>query len=92
MEPKQSILHSQQKAKYPDNKILMIGDARGDLDAAKNNGILFYPIIPGKEDKSWERFVSEGLERFIKGDFAGSYEEELLKEFGKSLPETPPWL
>lgn len=78
--------------KYSDNKILMIGDARGDLDAAKNHGILFYPISPGKEDISWERFVSEGLERFIKGDFAGSYEEELLKEFGKYLPETPPWL
>jgi DNA repair photolyase len=70
----------------------MIGDAKGDLDAAKNNGILFYPIIPGKEDKSWERFVNEGLEKFTKGMFAGSYENKLLLEFGKSLPEKPPWL
>lgn len=31
------------KGKYPDNKILMIGDAKGDLDAARKNGILFYP-------------------------------------------------
>jgi phosphoglycolate phosphatase-like HAD superfamily hydrolase len=79
------------KGKYPDNKILMIGDAKGDLDAAKNNGILFYPIIPGKEDKSWERFINEGLERFIKDIFAGTYEESLLNEFRKSLPNTPPW-
>ena len=79
------------KAKYPDNKILMIGDAKGDLDAAKNNGVLFYPIIPGKEDKAWERFLNEGLEKFTKGKFAGSYEDSLLKEFSKSLPETPPW-
>jgi phosphoglycolate phosphatase-like HAD superfamily hydrolase len=80
------------KGKYPDNKILMIGDAKGDLDAAKNNGILFYPIIPGKEDVSWEHFLYEGLGNFTRGVFAGSYENTLLSEFGKSLPEKPPWL
>jgi len=53
------------KSKYPDNKILMIGDAKGDLDAALNNNIFFYPIIPGKEDESWERFFNEGFARFI---------------------------
>ena len=79
------------KGKYSANKILMIGDARGDFEAAKNNGILFYPIIPGKEDKSWERFNNEGLEKFSKNIFAGSYENELLMEFRKSLPEKPPW-
>jgi phosphoglycolate phosphatase-like HAD superfamily hydrolase len=79
------------KTKYPDNKILMIGDARGDLEAAKNNGIHFFPIVPGKEDRSWERFIDEGLERFRRGLFAGSYETGLLNEFGESLPEKPPW-
>jgi phosphoglycolate phosphatase-like HAD superfamily hydrolase len=79
------------KGKYPENRILMIGDAKGDLDAAKNNGVLFYPVLPGKEDISWERFISEGLEKFRKGAYAGSYENELLIEFRKSLPETPPW-
>ena len=69
----------------------MIGDAKGDLDAAKNNGILFYPVIPGKEDKSWERFINEGLKIFMKGLFAGDYEESLIKEFRKSLPDIPPW-
>lgn len=80
------------KAKYQDNRILMIGDAKGDLYAAKNNGILFYPIIPGKEDKSWERFINEGLEKFKQGIFAGNYENKLLVEFRDSLPESPPWL
>jgi phosphoglycolate phosphatase-like HAD superfamily hydrolase len=79
------------KGKYSDNNILMIGDARGDLDAAYNNGILFYPIIPGKEDESWERYLNEGLEKFRKGRFAGKYEKSLLREFRKSLPDTPPW-
>lgn len=80
------------KNKYSDKKILMIGDARGDLDAAKNNRVLFYPIIPGKEDTSWERFLNEGFEKFIKGTFTTAYEKSLLKEFGKSLPDMPPWI
>lgn len=80
------------KGKYPDNKILMIGDAKGDLDAARNNNILFYPIIPGKEDISWEKFLNEGVEKFIKGTYAGTYEDYLLDEFRKSLPDTPPWI
>ncbi len=79
------------KGKYPDNRILLIGDAFGDLNAAKANGVLFFPIIPGKEDKSWASFLDEGLERFVNGTFAGKYEESLLQEFRKSLPETPPW-
>jgi phosphoglycolate phosphatase-like HAD superfamily hydrolase len=79
------------KGKYPDNKILMIGDAKGDLDAAKNNGVLFYPIIPGKESETWELFLNIGLERFTNDTYAGPYEEKLIKEFIKYLPETPPW-
>ena len=80
------------KGKYPDNKIIMIGDAKGDLDAARKNGILFYPIIPGKEDESWERFINEGLGKFSRGEYEGNYENKLLMEFQKFLPEKPPWL
>jgi phosphoglycolate phosphatase-like HAD superfamily hydrolase len=79
------------KGKYKDSRILMIGDAKGDLDAAKNNGILFFPIIPGKEDQSWARFLNEGLEYFIRGKFSLSYENLLLEEFRSSLPEQPGW-
>lgn len=79
------------KGKYPDDKILMIGDAMGDLNAAKNNGLLFYPVIPGKEDQSWMRLRNEGLDKFKSGTFAGSYENLLIKEFRDSLPDVPPW-
>ena len=79
------------KGKYPDYKILMIGDAFGDLEAARSNGVLFYPVIPGQEDHSWKRFLDEGLDKFFSGKFAGSYEEKLLIEFRRSLPDTPPW-
>ena len=77
--------------KYPANKILMIGDAPGDFNAAKKNGALFFPIVPGHEETSWERFFNEGLDRFFAGTFAGAYEAELQKEFDASLPEHPHW-
>ena len=73
--------------KYAENKKLMIGDAKGDLDAARNNGILFYPIIPGREDESWKKFSEEGYDRFISGNFSGKYQDEAISGFLKSLPE-----
>jgi len=79
------------KGKYPDNKILMAGDAPGDLLAARQNNILFLPIVPGKENASWERFIVEGFGKFISGDFKGVYENALISEFKKSLPEKAPW-
>jgi phosphoglycolate phosphatase-like HAD superfamily hydrolase len=79
------------KGKYPTEKILMIGDAPGDYKAAKSNAALFYPIVPGNEEASWERFYKEGLDRFFSGTYAGAYEAELVKEFDASLPENPPW-
>ena len=79
------------KGKYPDEKILMIGDAPGDYSAAKSNGVLFYPVNPGHEDASWERFYNESLDMFFAGTYAGEYEERLIKEFDNYLPENPPW-
>jgi len=79
------------KNKYPDHKILMIGDAPGDFNAARSNGVLFFPINPGHEEASWERFYREGIQRFFAGTFAGDYEEDLIREFDSYLPETPHW-
>ncbi|MGZ8921399.1 MAG: HAD family hydrolase, partial [Limisphaerales bacterium] len=65
--------------------------APGDYQAAKANGALFYPIVPGNEESSWQRFSAEALNRFFSGAYAGGYEAELVKEFDASLPENPPW-
>jgi len=78
--------------KYPANQTLMIGDAPGDHSAAKANNCLFYPINPGAEDASWERFYNEGVDRFLNGTFAGEYQAKLLAEFDKFLPEKPSWM
>ncbi|MFH0736462.1 MAG: HAD hydrolase-like protein [bacterium] len=79
------------KGKYADEKILMIGDAPGDQSAAKSNGVLFYPINPGHEEKSWKRFYDEALDRFFAGTYSGDYEAELIMEFEAYLPENPNW-
>jgi phosphoglycolate phosphatase-like HAD superfamily hydrolase len=78
-------------SKYPAEKVLMIGDAPGDHKAAKANGVLFYPILPGSEEASWERLQSEALDRFFASTYAGDYEAKLFAEFDASLPEHPSW-
>ena len=77
--------------KYEQGKILMIGDAPGDMKAAKANDALFYPVNPGDEEESWQRLYEEGLDKFFAGTYAGDYEAKLIAEFDKYLPEVPPW-
>lgn len=77
--------------KYPPECILMIGDAPGDLNAARANNALFYPINPGHEEASWQRFYEEGVHRFLAGEYAGEYEGRLVAEFEALLPDVPPW-
>jgi len=77
--------------KYDNDKILMVGDAPGDLKAARANGALFYPIVPGDETTSWKRFFEEAIDKFISGQYAGEYEQQLIAEFEAHLPEVPPW-
>ena len=78
-------------SKYKLDHILMIGDAPGDMKAARANNALFYPINPGDEDISWERFHNEAFDKFINGTYAGDYEKSLIDEFDKYLPSIPPW-
>jgi HAD superfamily hydrolase (TIGR01549 family) len=91
MGKKKEHLQMAANGKYPEDHILMIGDAPGDMKAAKANNALFYPIIPGKEEKAWERFYNEGINKFLNGEYKGNYEQELIDEFDKSLPLNPPW-
>ncbi len=79
------------KGKYPLDHILMIGDAPGDLKAARDVGALFFPVNPGYEEESWERLVEVGMDRFFNNKYAGAYETELIEEFEALLPEVPPW-
>lgn len=77
--------------RYEPSRILMVGDAPGDRKAADANGVLFYPINPGDEDRSWQRFHDEALPRFFEGSYEGEYMASRIAEFEALLPEHPPW-
>lgn len=76
---------------YPPDHVLMVGDAPGDYSAAVANKALFFPINPGAEEASWKRFHDEAIDRFLAGTFAGDYQQQLLDEFDRFLPNRPPW-
>lgn len=70
------------KAKgYDNSKILMLGDAPGDLRAAEINNVLFYPIIPSEEKESWQKFAEKAADKFFEGDYQGKLEKQLIKKF-----------
>jgi phosphoglycolate phosphatase-like HAD superfamily hydrolase len=79
------------KGKYPDDHILLIGDAPGDRDAALSQGALYYPINPGQEAASWKRFREVAYAKFLDGTYAGAYQQALITEFEQYLPELPAW-
>jgi len=79
------------KGQYPKSRILMVGDAPGDMKAARANGALFYPINPGHEEESWQRFYDEAIDKFLNEKYKGAYEKKVIKEFNKLLPSKPPW-
>jgi phosphoglycolate phosphatase-like HAD superfamily hydrolase len=77
--------------RYEPAHILMVGDAPGDYQAAKANGVLFYPINPGQEEESWQRFFEEALPRFFSETYAGDYMHGQIERFETLLPDRPPW-
>jgi phosphoglycolate phosphatase-like HAD superfamily hydrolase len=79
------------KGKYTPDHVLMIGDAPGDMKAARANEALFYPINPGHEEESWQRFHEEAMHKFLAEEYAGEYEAAVIAEFETLLPEVPPW-
>jgi phosphoglycolate phosphatase-like HAD superfamily hydrolase len=77
--------------RYQIANVLMIGDAPGDLEAARKNGVLFFPTIPGEENASWQELMTKAFEQFISGRYAGACQDEKIAAFQKRLPDTPPW-
>ncbi len=73
------------KKGYEKSKILMVGDAPADREAAFNNGVWYYPILVGKEADSWKRLKEEAFPKFIDGSFDETYQAQLIKEFETNL-------
>lgn len=89
---KQEHLQMAALGRYPVDRILMIGDAPGDLSAAKTVHGHFFPINPGQEEASWELFAKEAFDKFLEGSYGGAYEKALIADFFGLLPEHPPWI
>ena len=77
--------------RYAPERVLKIGDAASDFAAATENGVLFHPIVPGRESGSWKRLCGISADRFFDGTFRGEYMGALTDEFFSVLLETPPW-
>lgn len=77
-------LKALQEKGYEPQQILMVGDSPSDLEAARDVGAFFYPIMPYQERESWEEFP-EALNRFWEGTYAGRYQEQKILEFEKNL-------
>ena len=78
---KTDILNSLIKDKYDKNKVLMIGDSPSDYYAAKNNKVLFFPILPGKENESWKFLLSKGFFDFFSLKYDGRIQDKKIIEF-----------
>ena len=73
------------KKGYETDKVLMVGDAPGDRDAAVKNGVWYYPILVGKEGFSWERLLNEAFPKLLDGSFDEAYQAQLIREFEANL-------
>ena len=60
---------------YDPSRVVMVGDAPGDMDAAESNGVQFYPILVNREEESWSRIIPalhgvlSGKKLDLKGKF-----------------------
>ena len=73
------------KKGYDKEKVLMTGDAPGDYEAAKKNGVYYYPILVRHERDSWTEFVSEAVSRIRDGSYGGEYQQKKVDEFINNL-------
>lgn len=64
---------------YGRQNVLMVGDAIGDLQAARENGVLFYPILARREAASWQTFREEALPRFLHGTYGAVQAQEIRR-------------
>jgi len=70
---------------YAPDKVLMVGDAPGDSDAADKNGVYYYPILVNKEPESWQELMETGLAKLKDGTFGGDYQKKKKDEFLRNL-------
>ena len=69
---------------YDPNKVVMIGDAPGDCDAAEKNGVHYYPILVNHEKESWDEAIAVAFSKLQAGEYA-PYGAEKKAQFLQNL-------
>lgn len=69
---------------YAPDHVMMIGDAPADLEAAKEAGVMFYPVLAARESESWKDFP-DVVKCFTEGNFTEEVQEEWIHKFYKNL-------
>lgn len=71
---------------YARENVMMAGDAPGDREAAKANGVFYYPILVHREAQCWVN-SGKALERLQSGRYAGEFEDTLNRAFVENLSQ-----
>ena len=69
---------------YDPDKVVMVGDAPGDCDAAEKNGVHYYPILVNHEKESWDEAINIAFVKLQSGAYA-AYGAEKKKDFLRNL-------
>ena len=69
---------------YDLDKVVMVGDAPGDCDAAEKNGVYYYPILVNHEKESWDEAIGTAFAMLQSGSYA-AYGAKKKQEFLRNL-------
>ncbi|MEF2837175.1 MAG: HAD hydrolase-like protein [Oscillospiraceae bacterium] len=69
---------------YDLDKVVMVGDAPGDCDAAEKNGVYYYPILVNHEKASWDEAIAVAFGKLQSGEYA-AYGAEMKQKFLRNL-------
>ena len=69
---------------YDLDKVVMVGDAPGDCDAAEKNGVYYYPILVNHEKESWDEAIATGFGKLQSGEYA-QYGADMKRKFLENL-------
>lgn len=72
------------KKGYNNKKVVMCGDAPGDLKAAESNKVYYFPILVKSEEKSWQTFINQGFSHLLNDSYE-EYETIIKRDFYKNL-------
>ena len=81
---KAACIQEMMKFGYDPDKVVMVGDAPGDCDAAEKNGVHYYPILVNHEKESWDEAIAVAFGKLQSGEYA-AYGAEKKQEFLRNL-------